>query len=203
MKSIVLGTLLGGFTLVAWSAISWLALPWHMAGFRSFSNEEALTQTLVAGAREAGMYTIPRMESGSAAQRQSTADKLVRGPLVFASVRPGPLESTFALFVRQFLIQLATAFVLTLLLLRTGTGGFARRVWFVAGIGLAGGIAGHLPNWNWWSFAPGYTAVEVADMVIGFALAGCVMAAVIPEMASEQAPKPVARRQSARTAGAS
>jgi hypothetical protein len=37
-------------------------------------------------------------------------------------------------------------------------------------------ILAHVNNWNWMGFDPTYSAVEVADVLIGWFLAGMVLA---------------------------
>ena len=195
MKSILFGTVVGGLTLFVWSAVLWMALPWHTA-FRSFSNEDALMHALTDGFKQPGMYTIPGgYEIGTAEQKMAAAEKIAKGPVVFASVRPARVGSLTAMFVRQAIIQFVTAFVLVLLLRRAAPTGFARTVWFSAGVGLTGGIATRVAEWNWWGFPTGYTAMQVADMVIGFALAGCAIAAAMRTAAEVKKPQVAANGQ--------
>jgi hypothetical protein len=80
MKTIVWGTLVGGIVLFAWGAISWTALPWRNTVFQHFSNEEAITQALMAGAKEPGMYTVPGMlEGGTPEQQKAMQEKIAKG----------------------------------------------------------------------------------------------------------------------------
>ena len=174
MKKIVLGTLLGGILMFTWSAISWELLPWHTSAFGAFSNEDTLTQDVIAGAKEAGMYSIPGLLESNVSK-----EKLIKGPFIFASVRPGPMGPVAPMFIGQVLIQFGAALIATLLLIRARGLGFIGRVLFVAGIGLAGAMAAFLPEMNWWGFAANYTLVNVADMTIGFALAGVGLAKVV------------------------
>jgi hypothetical protein len=51
-----------------------------------------------------------------------------------------------------------------------------RRVLMSTVVGLAIAIVGHLPAWNWWGFSLQYTLIEIADLVIGFTLAGVLIA---------------------------
>jgi hypothetical protein len=173
-KTILLGTLIGGIILFAWSAVSWELLPWHTSSFRSFSNEDAMTQALLAGAKQNGMYSIP-----GGLEDNPNQEKLIKGPFMFAAVRPGPMGPVAPMFIGQALIQFAAAFMLTLLLMQVHALSFARRVLFVAGIGLAGGVAAFLPEMNWWGFSAAYTLVNVADMTIGFTLAGVALAKIV------------------------
>lgn len=181
MRTIVLGTVLGGIVLFAWSFFSWTVLPWHLSVFRGFSNEDALTPLLLAGAKESGMYTVPGMlEGGSKEQQKAMEDKLAKGPFLFAALRPGPIGSTASMFINQILLQLGVALVATLLLMQVRLAGYLARAGFVASVGLAGALAAFLPESNWWGFSASYTAVNVADMVIGFGLAGLALAKIVP-----------------------
>ncbi len=52
------------------------------------------------------------------------------------------------------------------------------RVAFVAGIGVAIGVAGSLPEWNWYGFSTVFTAFEMGDVIVGWFLGGLVLAKV-------------------------
>jgi len=174
IRQLTLGTIVGGAILFLWSAVSWELLSWHRSAFRSFSNEDTITAAIVTGAPAPGMYSIPgNLESAP------NLEKLIKGPFVFAAVRPGAMAPPATMFAGHALIQFAAAFLATLLLLQARGLGFIGRTLFVTGIGLTGGIAAFLPEMTWWSFAPGYTLVNVADLTIGFALAGVALAKMI------------------------
>lgn len=49
---------------------------------------------------------------------------------------------------------------------------------FVAVIGLAAGLICRLPDWNWHGYSAAYTAVCMADHVVGSALVGLALAAI-------------------------
>jgi hypothetical protein len=54
-----------------------------------------------------------------------------------------------------------------------------RQVGFFTLFGLAVGILGELPSWNWWGFSAGYAFVGIADAVIGWSLAGLCIAKLL------------------------
>ena len=78
----------------------------------------------------------------------------------------------------QLLSLVAAAFLLTWLVLQTSGLSYARRVMFLAVVGLSASVIVDLPNWNWWGFSGSFTAVNVADNVITWLLAGLVIAKV-------------------------
>jgi hypothetical protein len=68
-----------------------------------------------------------------------------------------------------------SALVGTWLLVQAKLPAYGAKVLFVAAVGLVIGIAGHLPEWNWWHFSGSYTLLEMADLVISWTLAGLVL----------------------------
>jgi lipoprotein signal peptidase len=65
------------------------------------------------------------------------------------------------------------------LLLQTTGLSYARRVAFLAVIGLAASVIVDLPNWNWWGFSGAYTVVNVADSMLTWLVAGLVISKVV------------------------
>ena len=171
--SLILAGILGGFVLFIWSAISWMALPWHTATLGIFGDPNAVLQAVAENVPNSGVYVAPMGES-EAVQQQIAA-----GPMVFASVRLGPMPSMAVLMMRGLLIYIVAALLGALLLSHTKPMSYGSRVAFlVIGAALVG-VAGHLPQWNWWGFSLPFTAAEIADLLIGWSLAGLVMAKII------------------------
>jgi hypothetical protein len=175
-RKIILGGIAGGVAMWLWSAVSWMALPWHASALLAFQEEATVERAVVAGAPQSGMYLLPYPHDPSAGAdadaQERAAQRMFAGPTILAAVRLGPSRSFGMLLGMQLLIYAAGAAVGTALLLAARLQSYGARVLFFAGIGLAVAIVGHLPAWNWWSFSPHYTLVEVADSVIGWTLAG-------------------------------
>src|SRR5436190_13917113 len=93
-NDLVLGALSGGTAAFVWSAISWMALPWHHATFRSFSDEDALVRAIEAHAPSSGMYGIPgpprAPKNASREEREAVEtaawQRMQSGPIVTAVV---------------------------------------------------------------------------------------------------------------------
>ena len=77
--------------------------------------------------------------------------------------------------------------LLTWLLLQTSGLSYARRVLFLAVVGLAASVIVNLPDWNWWGFSGIYTAVTLADFTLMWLFAGLVVAKVANPQASSSA----------------
>jgi hypothetical protein len=185
LRSLVLGTILGGLVAFVWSSVSWELLGWHEKTMVSFQNEDEVSAVIASHAAKDGTYILPGMPptEGMTAEQQKAAkaalmEKMQKGPIMIAAVR----RAGFGSFARGLIIQvlslMAAAFLLTWLLLQTSGLRYRKRVMFIAIAGLAASVIVDLPNWNWWGFSGVYTAVNLIDVTITWLLAGLVIAKV-------------------------
>lgn len=179
---LIKSTLFGGVILFAWQFLSWGVLPLRKAVLQSFSDEDSMSAAIRANASAPGIYILPlvRDMSGASDQAKAAAEKrAAEGPIVFASVRLGPVRPFAFGLTAQFLTQLVIAFFISIVLLKTNITTYSSKILFIATIALLAGIAGHIPNWNWFNFSPGYTALEMTDLLVGWTLAGLAIAKFI------------------------
>ena len=176
-KQLALGSILGAIVLFVWSAIAWMLIPWPGTPLRSFKDEDAVTQAIVANAPVSGVYLAPNGErSMTREQEKKMMDKMAKGPIVFASVRLEPFDSMTKPLVIQFLTQFIVALLATFLLMQTCGLSYKSRVIFVTIIGVIIFVGGHVDEWNWWSFSNAYMLMQLGALVIGWFLASLVMA---------------------------
>ena len=180
-KQLILGTVLGGIVLFVWGAIAWMFIPWPGQPLRAFTNEDAVTQAIVANASQSGNYLLPNGEAKglTAEQQQKAMEKMAKGPIVFASVRLEPFNSMAKPLISQFLTQLLVALLGTVLLLQTTGLSYKSRVIFLTVIGLIIFVGGHMDESTWWSFSNAYMLMQFGALVIGWFLASLVMSAVV------------------------
>ncbi|MEK6698784.1 MAG: hypothetical protein AABZ10_07055 [Nitrospirota bacterium] len=74
------------------------------------------------------------------------------------------------------LIQIVSAFLALALLNKTTGLTYGGRVAFLSLVGLIIGFVSHAPYWNWFGFPMSSVAVTILDSVIGWTLAGLVVA---------------------------
>jgi len=185
LKSLVLGAILGGLTAFLWSFISWDLLPWHEKQLRSFQNEDEVIAVIASHAPVSGNYLLPTgpSQEGMNRDQKKAAEeirmqKMQKGPLVFAAIRKEGFGSFPKVLLTQLLCQMFAALLLSWMLLQTGGLSYARRVAFLAIGGLVASVIADLPNWNWWAYSAGYTAVNLVDYTLTWLLAGLVIAKV-------------------------
>lgn len=184
LKSLLLGTLLGGLVAFAWSTVSWEVIGWHEKTMEAFDKDEEVSAMILSHTTKSGVYLLPGapMEGMTAEQKkaakQALMPKMQRGPVMFAALK----REGFGSFGKGLAIQVASlfaaAFLLTWLLLQTSGLSYGRKVLFLGVAGLAASVIVDLPNWNWWGFSGSFTMVNLADTVLTWLIAGFVIAKV-------------------------
>ena len=151
----------------------------------SFQNEDEVSAVIASHASKDGTYILPGGPSteGMTSEQKKKAEaavieKMQKGPIMVAAVRRGGFGSFSRGLIVQLLSLMAAAFLLTWLLLQTNGLSYGRRVLFLAVAGLAASVIVDLPNWNWWGFSGAYTAVNLADSMLTWLVAGLVIAKV-------------------------
>lgn len=167
MKNIK-AAILGGIILFIWSYISWMLLPWHNTTLHQFQDSNAVMQAIQTNAPQSGVYLLPSMQSMESA------------PLfVFASVKLGATSANMTQnLIISFVTYLVAAFFVSWLLCRAKGLSYLGRVFFVIIFALSVGIITYIPAWNWFGFDLNYTLVGMADLLIGWFLAGLVLARI-------------------------
>lgn len=181
VKKLVAYALIGGFTVFIWSLFSWVVLPWHTQTLHRFVDELEVAEVLQRNASESGIYVLPNTSHYSnhtpTKEIRRAQEILKKGPLMFASIK---LEGMKKMEITPLLASLCSyvlaAGIITWMLLQTQGLCFLERTLFVALIGLLAVILGIFPAWNWWHFSTSYTLVTCVDLLIGWALAGLLIA---------------------------
>lgn len=185
MKSLLLGTILGGLAAFLWSSISWEVLGWHEKPMLSFQNDDEVAAVIASHTTRSGVYLLPGgpSQKGRTAEQKKAAqaalmERMQKGPIMFAAVRRGGFGSYARGLIVQLLSLMGAALLLTWLLLQTSSLSYGRRVLFLAVAGLTASVIVDLPNWNWWGFSGAYTVVNLVDFTLTWLFAGLVIARV-------------------------
>ena len=185
MKKAVMGAFAGAVIYFAWGAFSWMVLPWHNAVMKDLPEEQLLLDTMRVVVKEPGVYFFPTDRTPEGRMDPAVwVEKYRWGPSGMLAYTPGGrVPMTAATFAISFSgALLLSILVLSLLwLARDRARTRACRVGIAASVGLAAGLAAHVPYWNWFGFPPAFTAVAVADLVIGFALMGAALSFFVPK----------------------
>lgn len=181
MKRIIVAGLLGGAVVYLWSALSWSVLPYQAAKFRAIPNEQQVAEVLSTSLTSAGVYHYPAYPSAGASDEEVAAwtQRVERGPVIPLLVfNPGGSGSAVTSYVRAFVLDVMAALIVAMLLTLAvhSLRGYGQRVIFVTGIAIFAVLVTHLADWNWGMFPTSYVLPVAADIIIGWTLAGMVMA---------------------------
>lgn len=163
-RRFILGTLAGALTLFAWETISNTVIPWHQATYRGFTDSTAVLQAVRANAPGNGMY----MDG--------------RGLIAAVAIAPdlGSREALLGLMLgRQLALDLVVAAVLLVVFAALPRMPLRQYVMTAAAAAFAIGVSVFGSDWNWYGFGTGWTLVNLVDRVVGYALTGLVLGALI------------------------
>lgn len=189
MGKLFKGSLLGGFILFLWGAVSWMVLDWHSQGLNAFENETKIAQALQVNVDKAGVYVLPMLEMSLAPpEKQSETQQLQmaareKGPVAFATIVPEGVSNDM---IKPLVISLATqvvaAFLVTALLLINTPPSFMGRLMMVMLFAIGASIITYVPLYNWFYFPLDFTLLAVADILIGWLLAGIAISWITKPM---------------------
>ena len=160
------GAVVGGLIAFAWSAVSWMALPFHNKTISSFGDPAAIVNILEASAPKSGVYVLANDAKGQSAPTD---------PFIFISYEKkgwGGMGSTMAL---GLLMQMIGAFFWTWILGKIPGLTLKDSAMYGLFFGLCVGFLGAMPNWVWWKFPLPFTLMYVADAAIAWTLASMVL----------------------------
>ncbi len=166
MAKLLKAAVLGGLVVFAWGSFSWTVLPWHNKTLHGFQHDADVASVLDFAAPVSGIYVLPSPE-----QMESASGRL----MAFVSLSKTGLRGMGQAMAMGLVVQILGAFLATWLLSHTSGLSYKQKILFVTVFGFAAGWLGNMPNFIWWNFPPGFTMVNLADAVIGWALAGAVI----------------------------
>lgn len=174
---VLIAGVLGGLAMFAWNSIAHTVLPIGHVGLSQIPNEAAARsalQSAMGTEPKAGLYVFPWMEHGGSAPAPAPGPS---GMIVYHPDRP--LEMAPSMLVSEALSEIVQAVIAAFLLSLTALVGLLHRALFVTAIGVAVAICTHLSNWIWWGFPADYTLAAIVTIIVGYLVAGVVIALVM------------------------
>src|SRR5215469_3528147 len=173
MRRVILAGLLGGLALFSWESVAHLLLPLGQAGIKTIDNEQAVVASLRDNVKQSGLYFFPAAAATGTAQAGGPAGILAFQPVGTMSMMPGQLltqlgADMMAMIVAGILLKVAGA-----------VPGFWKRVLFFTLMGIVPALRTDLSYWNWYAFPTVYTAAQFTVNLVGFCVAGLVLAKII------------------------
>jgi hypothetical protein len=182
MKRTLLAALIGGIIAFAWSSITHMVLPTGMAGLKMLPQEEAVLGAMKGSIPESGLYFFPGMDPQARSSKEAQAAweaKMRAGPHGLLLYHPeGAEPMPPRMLILEFLTDVAGALIAALILAQIA-GGRVKGALIVMSLGLFGWLAISASYWIWYSFPGAFVMAEALDQVVGWFLAGLVMAGIV------------------------
>lgn len=177
-----MATFVAAIIVFMWGTVSWMMLPWHNWEMKSFQHEgQMVTAAIKVEALESGIYMLPNyVFTQDKNQQAAWAEKAKQGPFAYLSVKvEGQKASMTCALLIQFLTQWVVSIFAIGLLKQTAISGVVKKALFVSLTVTLGAFLVHFSNWNWWAFPSLTTLVNIADVMIGWLLAGVAIAKIV------------------------
>lgn len=179
MRTVIAGVL-AGLVLFFWGFVSHTVLPLGEVGMKAPGDEAAVLAALKTGLPEKGVYYLPYIEPAAMADEarmKAYGEKALASPYAFVvydprGEDPSAMGDNLGLqWAGDTLVGLGLAWLLGRL-----AGGFGVRVAASLLVGLLVWLSAEVQYWNWYRFPPDFTLAAGIDAVVGFLLAGAVVA---------------------------
>lgn len=184
MKS-VLGVVLAAAVYFGWGMLSWMVLPWYNNSVSQLPEEQLIRDTLKVVIEKPGLYVFPgcNTENGQKPDMKVMKEKARTGPVGMMTIIPQGTEvMTTKNMVVDFVHGLLAAGVIAWIFCIAGgqIKTFVWRVILAVKLGALSWLVRDVPYWNWFHFPTCYTLINLAHLIIGFALMGAVLAFFVP-----------------------
>lgn len=186
MVRVLIATVLAGVLLHAWGFVAWMVLGWHDTTFHDLGDpktEDALVELIQeAGIDEAGWFYWPALpedwgDAEAMAAYEERHASMPIGHLIVAPSGQAPMPPSMMAIAGA--TNLGIALVASLLVALAAMQGFFQRWAFVLGLGVLVVLASDAMSWNWMRFPADHSIAMAVDRMIGMAIAGVVIAALV------------------------
>jgi len=187
---VILGGLVAGILVFVWGAVAHTVLPLGTMGVRAIPDEQPVLGSMKNAIREPGFYFFPGRDMTktlSESEQEAYAAKIKQGPTGVLVIHP---EGGEAMSPRQLLTELASnvaAALLAAVVLTQVRSGYMGRLLVVTIMGVFGFVSISVSYWNWYGFPVDFTTGEAIMEIVGWFLAGLVLAAVVRPGATKPA----------------
>ncbi len=178
---LILAAILGGIVMFVWGFVSHEVLQIGNMGMKMLPNEAAVVEGLKTNINEPGYYFFPGIDkksNPSAEEQAAWVEKYKAGPTGILIYHPTGQDGMMRMLGTELASNILACLIVAFLL-SMGMFSFFGRLISATLIGLTGWISIVVSYWNWYRFPDTVVLAEGADQVIGWFLAGLVIAIII------------------------
>ncbi|GAB2793825.1 hypothetical protein [Dyella kyungheensis] len=178
---VLVAALMGGIVMFIWGAVAHMALGLGDVGMRQPVAEDAVLGSLRPGLGEqAGVFVLPsvdpaKMHDKTVMDAYSTKAKASPYALVVYMPQGDDLSDMSGTLPRQWASDTLSALALAFLM-GLAAFSFMTRLSIALAAAVFAWLSTLVPYWNWYRFPTNFTLAALIEQVIGWLLAGAVMA---------------------------
>lgn len=184
MGRLLLAGLIGGIAMFIWSSLAHTALPLGETGLKMVAPGSAVAATLQQELGDkAGLYGFPGVDGdphGDKAAMAAMTAKMRTGPSgLIVYHQPGYNPPMTTLMGKELVLEIVQSLLLAWLLTKLAVSGLGARTTAAALVGVAVAISTNGSYWTWWGFPTDYTLAAMVIQVVGYTVAGLMIALVL------------------------
>ena len=181
-RKLLVAALAGAGTIFIWGGLSHMVLL-KGVGFSRLPDEDRVISQVRRSIPDEGLYFIPALDLRKTAtpEEQATWEAKFRaGPRGMIVVQPSgdtPVSSRKLLV--QMLRALFASLIATWVVAQQAGASFRRRLLVTGSLGAFSWLTRSTIYWNWYGFPNAFAIAQCVDMVVGWCLAGAVVAGIL------------------------
>jgi len=191
MKRVILGAILAGAAVFIWGMVSHMLLPIGEVGVKMMPNETAVVEKMKENITAPGVYLFPGYDTNQPSSKEAEkawAQKYEAGPNGFLVYQPqGTAPLNPFSFLWELLASMMGALLAGFIVFKSGAERYWCKVGTVTFMGLFAWITISIPYWNWYRFPGNFTFSQGIDEVVGWFVAGLVIAWIVKPKTPEEA----------------
>ncbi len=185
MGRTLIAGLLGGIVMFIWTSLAHTALPLGQMGVKEIPNDAAVIASMQGALGDNdGLYIFPGSGNGvkseDAASRKVMMDRTAKEASGLLVYHPPGRDSAMGPYIgKELALELVQTLILAWLISGLAVAGFAGRTLAAVAVGVVVAIGTNGSNMIWYGFPASFTHAAILIQVVGYALAGAVIAAVL------------------------
>jgi hypothetical protein len=182
---ILIAGVAGAVAMFIWMGVAHMVTPLGWIGFSQIADEAPVIAAMQGAIPKDGLYIFPWVDpkSKEAMAQYKEKVKTSASGLLLYKAPPGSDIETKQLVI-EFVTEIALCLLAAFLLAQTMLAAYAMRVGFVALVGVTAAISTNVPYWNWYGFPCDFTLAAIFMAVVGYLVAGLVIAFLIKPKAA-------------------
>ena len=185
MGRVLIAGLLGGIAMFIWTSLAHTALPLGRMGVQEIPNDAPVIATLQGALGDQdGLYLFPGSGNGTksedAAARKTMEERTAKeasGLLVYHA--PGRDTAMGPYIGKELALELVQTLVLAWLISKLAATTFGGRTLAAVAVGAVVAIGTNGSNLIWYGYPPAFTHAAIIIQLVGYTVAGVVIAAML------------------------